>query len=189
MKRILQNAPDTDDDDDDDGDDSDHSDMEDVDLDTRDAGSDVGDGVLDTSSDVRDAVGKALALIKQISTLWFHSHLYHAKQSYRFGLLLKPMLSSINSARRLEYLRVSSCYGSTLGGLHYSNASIGYCTYRRYVTSLYLLDILTCFQAVNRFTQLADDSDDIPRLRGKKYSNFKLSKKDWDRLAIMHEVL
>jgi hypothetical protein len=44
-------------------------------------------------------------------------------------------------------------------------------------------------QAVTRFVQLADDSDDVPDLRGKKYSDYRLSKSEWDKLVLMREVL
>ena len=37
--------------------------------------------------------------------------------------------------------------------------------------------------------QLADDSDEVPNLKGKQYVDFRLLKKDWDTLKLMHEVL
>ena len=37
--------------------------------------------------------------------------------------------------------------------------------------------------------QLADDSEEVPKLKNKSYSDFKLSRDDWDRLVLMHEVL
>jgi hypothetical protein len=37
--------------------------------------------------------------------------------------------------------------------------------------------------------QLADDSEEVPKLKNKSYSDFKLSRDDWDRLMLMHEVL
>jgi hypothetical protein len=44
-------------------------------------------------------------------------------------------------------------------------------------------------QAVNHFVQGADDSDEVPDLQGKSYSDFKLSRRDWEKLKFMHEVL
>jgi hypothetical protein len=36
---------------------------------------------------------------------------------------------------------------------------------------------------------LADESDEVPNLKGKSYSDFYLRKRDWDKLELMHEVL
>ena len=46
-----------------------------------------------------------------------------------------------------------------------------------------------CLQAVNRFIQLADISDDVPDLQKKKYMDFRLSKSEWEKMKLMHEVL
>jgi hypothetical protein len=37
--------------------------------------------------------------------------------------------------------------------------------------------------------QLADDSDDVPALRNKKYRRFLLSKDEWEQLKLLHEVM
>ncbi|KAG2336033.1 hypothetical protein BDR05DRAFT_897307, partial [Suillus weaverae] len=42
---------------------------------------------------------------------------------------------------------------------------------------------------VNRFIQLADDSDEVPKLHGKSYSDFKLSGQEWSKLKLMQDVL
>ncbi|KIK36239.1 hypothetical protein CY34DRAFT_94742, partial [Suillus luteus UH-Slu-Lm8-n1] len=42
---------------------------------------------------------------------------------------------------------------------------------------------------VNRFIQLADDSDEVPKLKGKSYADFRLSVQEWTELDLMHEVL
>jgi hypothetical protein len=34
-----------------------------------------------------------------------------------------------------------------------------------------------------------DDSDDVPDLQEKSYLDFKLTKKDWEKLGLIHEVL
>jgi hypothetical protein len=36
---------------------------------------------------------------------------------------------------------------------------------------------------------LADESDEVPNLKGKSYSDFYLRKRDWEKLELMHEVL
>jgi hypothetical protein len=43
--------------------------------------------------------------------------------------------------------------------------------------------------AVTRFIQLADDSEEVPALVGKSYADYRLGKKDWAQLALIHEVL
>jgi hypothetical protein len=42
---------------------------------------------------------------------------------------------------------------------------------------------------VNKFIQLADDSDEVPNLQGKSYGAFKLSAEEWKKLELMHNVL
>ncbi|KAG1827950.1 ribonuclease H-like domain-containing protein [Suillus subalutaceus] len=44
-------------------------------------------------------------------------------------------------------------------------------------------------KGVNRFIQLADDSDEVPNLQGKSYGAFKLSAEEWKKLELMHDVL
>ncbi|KAG1812884.1 uncharacterized protein BJ212DRAFT_1207387, partial [Suillus subaureus] len=44
-------------------------------------------------------------------------------------------------------------------------------------------------QGVNRFIQLADDSDEVLNLQGKSYGAFKLSAEEWKKLELMHNVL
>jgi DUF971 family protein len=44
-------------------------------------------------------------------------------------------------------------------------------------------------QGLDRFVQLADDSEEIPKLKNKSYSEFKLSWEDWKKIELMHEVL
>jgi hypothetical protein len=42
---------------------------------------------------------------------------------------------------------------------------------------------------VSHFAQFADESDMVPKLKGKNYSDFYLRKRDWEKLELMHEVL
>ena len=52
------------------------------------------------------------------------------------------------------------------------------------------LRVLTIiFQALNRFTLLADTSEDVPRLTKRKYSDFNLSTEEWDLLKLVKDVL
>ncbi|KAG2738997.1 hypothetical protein P692DRAFT_20756762 [Suillus brevipes Sb2] len=44
-------------------------------------------------------------------------------------------------------------------------------------------------KGVNRFIQLADDSDEVPNLQGKTYGVFKLSAAEWTKLELMCDVL
>jgi len=44
-------------------------------------------------------------------------------------------------------------------------------------------------QGISHFVQLANDSEEVPKLKNKMSSNFKLSRDDWDWLSLMHEVL
>jgi hypothetical protein len=44
-------------------------------------------------------------------------------------------------------------------------------------------------QACDKFTLLADHSDKVPDLKGKKYHNFQLTDEDWKVLQLMKEVL
>ncbi|KIK36413.1 hypothetical protein CY34DRAFT_94422, partial [Suillus luteus UH-Slu-Lm8-n1] len=44
-------------------------------------------------------------------------------------------------------------------------------------------------QGINRFIQLADESDEVPNLKGKLYADFRLSAPEWTELELMREVL
>jgi hypothetical protein len=44
-------------------------------------------------------------------------------------------------------------------------------------------------QEINRFTQLADDSEEVPNLQGKTYSAFKLTQHKWLKLELIQDVL
>lgn len=50
-------------------------------------------------------------------------------------------------------------------------------------------NLLIHAQAVIRFTQLADESEDVPTLRKKKYRDFRLSKLEWEQLKVLHDVM
>ena len=44
-------------------------------------------------------------------------------------------------------------------------------------------------QGVNRFMQLADDSDEVPDLQKKTYSAFKLTAQEWSSMELIRDVL
>ena len=45
-------------------------------------------------------------------------------------------------------------------------------------------------QGVDQFILLADASEKVPNLsKDRSYADYQLSKKDWDRLEVIHEVL
>jgi hypothetical protein len=48
---------------------------------------------------------------------------------------------------------------------------------------------LRLHKGVNRFIQLADDSNEVPNLQGKTYRVFKLSAAEWMKLELMCDVL
>ena len=56
-----------------------------------------------------------------------------------------------------------------------------------FVAFIVLIEFL--LQGISRFVQLTDDSEEVPKLKNKMYSDFELSRDDWDRLSLMHEVL
>ena len=42
---------------------------------------------------------------------------------------------------------------------------------------------------MNRFTQLVDESEEVPDLKGKTYGYFKLSASEWTSMELMRDVL
>jgi len=45
-------------------------------------------------------------------------------------------------------------------------------------------------QGINQFILLADASEKVPDLvKDRAYADFQLSKRDWDKLEVIHEVL
>jgi hypothetical protein len=52
-----------------------------------------------------------------------------------------------------------------------------------------ILQVADDEQGVNRFVHLADDSDEVPKLRKRQYADFKLTNSDWLQLSLIHEAL
>lgn len=44
-------------------------------------------------------------------------------------------------------------------------------------------------KGVNRFTQLADDSDAVPNLDKREYSDYRISALEWAKMELMRDVL
>ena len=42
---------------------------------------------------------------------------------------------------------------------------------------------------MNLFVELADDSEEVPSLKGKQYADFHLDCKDWESMKQMKEVI
>ena len=50
--------------------------------------------------------------------------------------------------------------------------------------------LITILQGIDQFILLADASEKVPNLsKDRSYADYQLSKKDWDRLEVIHEVL
>ena len=50
--------------------------------------------------------------------------------------------------------------------------------------------IVIYIQGTDQFVLLADASESVPDLaRGRTYADFQLTKKDWDRLSVIRDVL
>jgi hypothetical protein len=45
------------------------------------------------------------------------------------------------------------------------------------------------FQAIDLFVRLADDSNEVPDLRDKEYRIYTLSKREWEKIQMIHEAL
>ena len=107
----------------------------------------------------------------------------------------KPKHSSIPVVRKLKCLCYSFSYGLEPAGHPCTILLIAFLSFARQV-NISLLSLLDfkCWQhvfnqGINHFVQLADDSEEVPNPQKKSYSDFKLTWDDWDRLALMHEVL
>jgi len=61
--------------------------------------------------------------------------------------------------------------------------------YAHHCSSSTLTDNVLVCQGVNRFIQLANDSDEVPKLQGKSYAGFKLSSQEWAKMELMRDVL
>lgn len=45
-------------------------------------------------------------------------------------------------------------------------------------------------QGIDQFILLADASEKVPKLsKNRAYADFQLTKRDWDRLVVIHDVL
>ncbi|KAG2045526.1 hypothetical protein BDR06DRAFT_978148, partial [Suillus hirtellus] len=51
----------------------------------------------------------------------------------------------------------------------------------------FITQMLLLQKGVNIFVKLADDSDEVPNIKGKYYADFWLDKKDWEKMKLAHE--
>ena len=149
---------------------SDHAESNDEDPDGN--GDDNDDGVDDSVGDSDDALRKAFGLVKQV-----HVH-----------FLLNDILdnsSQIRLSPQAQAFFRKMCWEVDLPELELTQW-VRTC----WVSLFKTLDRLLKLQpAVTHFIQLADDSDEVPTLKGKSYAGFRLGKRDWMQLTIIHEVL
>jgi hypothetical protein len=45
------------------------------------------------------------------------------------------------------------------------------------------------FQAIDLFVRIADDSEEVPDLRNKEYRDYTLTKREWEKIVIIHKAL
>ncbi|KAG1744680.1 uncharacterized protein EDB91DRAFT_1080768 [Suillus paluster] len=91
-------------------------------------------------------------------------------QSIRFTSHPKLVSSSTNVVVRQMSLPSSFSNGFRLAGPPYSTCWSECCAYKRFI-------------------QLTDDSDEVLKLHGKSYSDFKLSGQEWSKLELMRDIL
>src|SRR6201996_5567767 len=110
---------------------------------------------------------------------------------YRFASCCKPELFLKRHAKRSTFCLFNFSIGSRPDGLCCSASLIESSFYNKCVLTLCRSQKSPngLFQAVNHFVQGTNDSDKVPDLQGKSYLDFKLTKKDWEKLKLMHEVL
>ncbi|KAL0958654.1 hypothetical protein HGRIS_014979 [Hohenbuehelia grisea] len=124
---------------------------EDEDIDADNVESDA-----EETEEVADALGKALALVKQIR-LSPQARAYFQTSCSQVGVPPKGLLTWVHT---------------------------------RWASLCKFLDrLLLLKKGVNQFTQSANESDEVPDLKDKNYSDFRLTKKDWERLELIREVL
>jgi len=127
----------------------------------------------------------------------FHWHaLTSSDLHYRYKCLLRRGSFLNYLAARLVSSPLSFCSGFAPDGDLFISFSIGCWCCIRYnnISSITVNPIDSKhhrnMQAVDQFVLLADVSEKVPKLsKDRAYANFQLTKKDWDRLEIIHEVL
>src|SRR5260221_12175689 len=140
---------------------------------------------------ISSALHKLLGLIKQVRRI--HCQFVISTNPYfRYECQLKPVHSSSECVTTSRSWSLSSSCLSGLGGLQCLYVWVVQSISNRYsihIASEDKLNLPTYPQAVTRFTQLADDSEDVPALRNKKYRDFRPSKDEWEQLKLLHEVM
>jgi hypothetical protein len=139
--------------------------------DEDDTGNANDDGVAEF--DAGDTVGKALALVTQVSgtctfaciALTLYRQIRKSPQARAF---FRQVCDDVNIPRLELKLWVRTRWASLYD---------------------FLDRMIKLRLAVNRFTRDADDSPDVPILKKKLYSEYRLMTSDWDKMQLMHEVL
>ena len=144
--------------------------------------------------DTGDSVGKALGLIKQVDTLTFYYY-FHCRNSH--SILDQKITSSMGIFQKVLWRNWCASPWITPMGPYTLGISfwvLGSVTHTPACKQTAYLQISghnsnNQFQAINWFILLADDSAEVPTLRGKSYGDFQLFSTDWEKLQLMHEVL
>jgi hypothetical protein len=126
----------------------------------------------DCSASLSDALRKLLGLIVQI------------RKSPQAHVFFKRMYREVNIPEHDLMLFVRTCWASMFACLEWALKLRPVCSY---IVCQYI--VLIHAQAIARFMQLADDSDEVPALHKKKYIQFRLSKDEWELLKLLHEVI
>ena len=126
----------------------------------------------DCSASLSDALRKLLGLIVQI------------RKSPQAHAFFKWMCREVNIPEHNLMLFVQTRWASMFACLERALKLRPVCSY---IVCQYI--VLIHAQAIARFTQLADDSDEVPALHKKKYIQFRLSKDEWELLKLLHEVI
>jgi hypothetical protein len=124
------------------------------------------------SADLSHALSKLLGLIIQV---------WKSPQACAF---FKWMCCEVNIPEHDLVLFVRTRWASMFACLKRALTlkSVGSSTPCQYLVLIYA-------QAITRFTQLVDESDNVPALRKKEYSDFHLSRPKWEQLILLHEVM
>jgi hypothetical protein len=126
----------------------------------------------DCSASLSDALWKLLGLIVQI------------RKSPQARVFFKRMCREVNIPEHDLMLFVQTHWASMFACLEWALKLRPVCSY---IVCQYI--VLIHAQAIARFTQLADDSNEVPALCKKKYIRFRLSKDEWELLKLLHEVI
>jgi len=155
-------------------------------------GPDVDDSDLDDFSS-GDSLGKAIALVKQVRSIYLPRFFSSIDHIFRSESPLRQGSSSKNHANKLAFNPWSYCSGSARDGDLSTSFLIAFCSSEGCVLNnqlFHLLFTVIYIQGTDQFVLLADASESVPNLaHGHTYADFQLTKKDWDRLSVIKDAL